>query len=36
MNELKNNKNLLEVGANVESGSDSKPEEGEINAADVP
>lgn len=29
--ELKNNKNLLDVGNSPESGSDSKPEEGEIN-----
>lgn len=36
MNELKSNKKLLEVGVNNESGSDSKPEEGEINIADVP
>jgi|JI10StandDraft_1071094.scaffolds.fasta_scaffold4342618_1 hypothetical protein len=31
MNELKVNKKLLEVGTAVESGSDSKPEDGEVN-----
>lgn len=36
MSELKNNRNLLEVGNEIESGSDSKPEEGEINMAELP
>lgn len=35
MNELKNNKKLLEVGVEIESGSDSKPEDGEVNQADI-
>lgn len=34
--ELKTNKNLLEVGNKMQSGSESKPEEGELNEKDLP
>jgi hypothetical protein len=33
--QLKNSKQLLEIGGEAESGSDSKPEEGEINNEDL-